>query len=79
MMLRQKIIGEKYGKIDVLINNAAYVGTSQLKGWNTKFTKQSLETWRKAMEVNLTAPFHLIRDFSGKLKIEHIFLATCKF
>ena len=63
---RKKFI-KKIKNLDVLINNAAYVGTSQLKGWNTKFTKQSLETWRKAMEVNLTAPFHLIRDFSDKL------------
>ena len=63
---RENLI-KKIKNLDVLINNAAYVGTSNLKGWNTKFTKQSLEAWRKAMEVNLTAPFHLIRDFSNKL------------
>lgn len=64
---RKKLI-KKIKSLDVLINNAAYVGTSKLEGWNTKFNKQSLETWHKAMEVNLTAPFHLIRDFSNKLK-----------
>ena len=65
----RKNLIKKIKSLDVLINNAAYVGTSNLKGWNTNFTKQSLKTWRKAMEVNLTAPFHLIRDFSKKLKM----------
>ena len=64
---RKQLI-KKIKKLDILINNAAYVGTSKLKGWNTKFANQSLETWRKAIEVNLTAPFHLIRDFSTLLK-----------
>jgi len=59
---------KKISKLDVLINNAAYVGSSNLKGWNTNFNNQSLETWHKAIEVNLTAPFHLIRDLSLKLK-----------
>lgn len=55
---------KKISKLDVLINNAAYVGSSNLEGWNTGFNNQSLETWQKAIEVNLTAPFHLIRDLS---------------
>tara|TARA_Y100000389_G_C17461700_1_gene522249 strand:- start:3150 stop:3926 length:777 start_codon:yes stop_codon:yes gene_type:complete len=64
---RKKLI-KKIKKLDILINNAAYVGTSKLKGWDTKFVNQNLESWRQAMEVNLTAPFHLIRDFSTLLK-----------
>ncbi|MDA7720328.1 SDR family oxidoreductase [Alphaproteobacteria bacterium] len=56
------------GVLDCLINNAAYVGTSDLQGWNCAFEGQSLDTWRRAIEVNLTAPFHLIRDLAGCLK-----------
>ena len=47
------------GRLDILINNAALVGTSDLKGWGTPFAEQLPATWRKALEVNLTAPFVL--------------------
>lgn len=45
--------------LDVLVNNAAFVGDSNLEGWATPFEQQSLDTWRRALEVNLTAPFSL--------------------
>lgn len=47
------------GRLDVLVNCAAYVGTSGLTGWATTFDQQSVATWRQALEVNLTAPFAL--------------------
>ncbi len=49
----------KFGRIDILINCAALVGTSGLKGWAVPFADQNADTWRLAMEVNLTAPFIL--------------------
>lgn len=48
-----------FGRLDVLVNNAAFVGTSQLTGWVEPFAAQSVETWRRALEVNLTAVFAL--------------------
>ena len=51
----------KYSKLDVLINNAAYVGTTAALGWAVPFADQSIDTWRKAIEVNLTTPFHLVQ------------------
>lgn len=54
-----KEIKRKYSAIDVLLNNAAFVGTTKLSGWNESFEKQSISTWKRAIEVNLTAPFHL--------------------
>jgi NAD(P)-dependent dehydrogenase (short-subunit alcohol dehydrogenase family)/CMP-N-acetylneuraminic acid synthetase len=47
------------GRLDILVNNAAYVGTSGLTGWAVPFEQQSSDTWRKALEVNLTAVFNL--------------------
>ena len=38
--------------IDVLINNAAFVGDSELPGWAGAFEKQSIETWRRALEIS---------------------------
>jgi NAD(P)-dependent dehydrogenase (short-subunit alcohol dehydrogenase family)/CMP-N-acetylneuraminic acid synthetase len=50
---------EALGRMDILVNNAAYVGTSGLSGWAVPFEQQSSDTWRKALEVNLTAVFNL--------------------
>jgi len=55
-------------RLDILINNAAFVGTSDLAGWATEFHQQSIDTWRRAIEVNLTAPFHLAQGLADKMK-----------
>ena len=54
--------------LSVLVNNAAFVGTSGLTGWAEPFAGQSVETWRRALEVNLTAGFHLCQLFTPVLK-----------
>jgi len=56
------------GRLDILINNAAFVGTSGLKGWSVPFAEQSLEAWRRALEVNLTAAFHLCQGLAPLLQ-----------
>ncbi len=60
-LIRQ--IKSNIGVPAVMVNNAAFVGDTMLPGWACNLGDQSLESWRRAMEVNLTAPFHLIRDF----------------
>jgi NAD(P)-dependent dehydrogenase (short-subunit alcohol dehydrogenase family) len=55
------------GHADVLVNNAAFVGDSQLTGWVVPFAQQTIDTWRQAIEVNLTAPFHLSQLFHPML------------
>ena len=54
--------------LDILVNNAAFVGTSDLKGWSTDFEHQSIETWRRAVEVNVTAVFDLCRGLAPLLR-----------
>jgi NAD(P)-dependent dehydrogenase (short-subunit alcohol dehydrogenase family) len=49
----------RLGRLDILVNNAALVGTSTLQGWAVPFDRQLASTWRKALDVNLTAPFVL--------------------
>ncbi len=58
---------KQLGNIDILVNNAAFVGESNLEGWVAPFEEQTLETWRRAIEVNLTAVFHLSQGLAGKL------------
>lgn len=57
-----------YSRLNVLINNAAFVGTSDLNGWATPFDQQSIATWRRAMEVNLTAVFDLSKGLAPMLR-----------
>jgi NAD(P)-dependent dehydrogenase (short-subunit alcohol dehydrogenase family) len=54
--------------LSCLINNAAFVGSSNLQGWVTRFEDQTIQTWRRAFEVNLTAAFHLCQSFAPELK-----------
>ena len=55
------------GKLDILVNNAGFVGTSELEGWVDSFEKQSTSTWRRALEVNITAAFELCRELGPLL------------
>jgi len=68
---RKKFIDKilkKYFSIEVLINNAAFIGSAKLDGWAVKFEKQSIETWNRVLDVNLTSIFHLSRDLTPLLK-----------
>lgn len=63
-----ELVREQEGGLDVLVNNAAFVGASGLQGWVTNFEQQTVETWRRALEVNLTAAFDLSKNFAPLLK-----------
>ena len=52
---------DRFGRIDILINNAALPLT-------TRFEQISAEEWRKAIEVNLTAPFLLMQAVLPAMK-----------
>ena len=52
---------ERFGRIDILVNNAALPLT-------TRFERIEAEEWRKALEVNLTAPFLLIQAVLPAMK-----------
>lgn len=63
-----KIVNSDFGRLDILVNNAAFVGSSDLSGWAETFEKQSTETWRRAIEVNLTAVFTLCQQSSPLMR-----------
>lgn len=52
-------IREKFGCLNILVNCAAFGGASELPGWVVPFEEQSTDTWKKALNVNLTAAFVL--------------------
>lgn len=57
----------RFGGLDILVNCAAIVNTSEMKGWIAPFQEQSSELWRRALEINLTAPFILTQVFADAL------------
>lgn len=61
-------VAEALGSLDILVNCAAFVGTSKLTGWVVPFEEQSVDTWRAALETNLTAPFALIQAATPLLR-----------
>ncbi len=54
---------DRFGRIDILINNAALPLT-------TRFERITAEEWRQALEVNLTAPFLLIQAVLPAMKAQ---------
>ncbi len=59
---------ENRERVEILINCAAFVGSSNLEGWVAPFEEQSVATWRRALEVNLTAAFTLSQGLAPALK-----------
>ena len=51
---------EKYSRIDVLVNNAAYQGDVKLR--KTKFENFPLDAWNKAIDINLTGVFRACQE-----------------
>jgi len=55
---------ERLGRIDILVNNAAYARS-------TRFPDLTADEWRTALEVNLTAPFLLTKAALPAMKAQH--------
>jgi 3-oxoacyl-[acyl-carrier protein] reductase len=54
---------ERFGRVDVLVNNAAVA-------YPTRFPGISAAEWRETLEVNLTAPFLLMRAVTPVMKAQ---------
>lgn len=59
---------ETLSGLDILIHCAAFVGTSNLKGWSAPFEEQDASVFSRAMEVNLTSAFTLVQEATPALR-----------
>lgn len=51
------MVTERFGRLDILINCAVLLGP--VPGYAVPIEQQRIDTWRRALEINLTAPFIL--------------------
>lgn len=58
---------EELGRCDVLVNNAAFTGTSGVPGFAVPFDEQTDEAFAAATDLNLKVPFSLTRRLAGLL------------
>ncbi|GAA6527321.1 SDR family oxidoreductase [Intrasporangium sp. DVR] len=61
---------QEIGACDVLVNNAAFTGTSGVPGYAVPFDEQTDEAFAMALALNLTAPFSLTRQLAPLLRAE---------
>lgn len=54
---------ERFGRIDILVNNAALARS-------TRFEQLDADEWRQAFEVNVTAPFRLMKAALPAMKAQ---------
>jgi len=55
---------ERFGRVDVLVNNAAHARS-------TRFEQLGAEEWRLALETNMTAPFMLMKCVLPLMKAQN--------
>jgi NAD(P)-dependent dehydrogenase (short-subunit alcohol dehydrogenase family) len=63
-----ELVIDQVGRIDVLVHMAALVSAEPLPNWTSDFESQSAETWRRALEVNLTSVFNLTQVCTPALR-----------
>ena len=55
---------ERFGRVDILVNNAAHARS-------TRFEQLNVEEWRQALETNMTAPFLLTKAVLPAMKAQN--------
>jgi len=59
-------IAEKFGRLDFLVNNAAFY--DDVPGWGVPFEDEGYDAWLAVMKVNLLAPFFLVQSLAPLLR-----------
>jgi len=57
----------RFGRVDILVNNAAYTGDTRVPGYAVPVASQTLSAWQAALRVNLDAAFALTQALAADL------------
>ncbi len=57
----------EYGRIDILVNNAAFTNQSRSPSFTAPFLEVPLEDWQRVLDVNLTGVFLGCQIVGGKM------------
>lgn len=60
-------VRDNHGRLDFLVNNAAFTGDSTLGGYSTSFLDQTDDAFDLALRLNLAVPFRLSRRLTPML------------
>ncbi len=52
---------DEFGRLDVVVVAASWMGTSTTPGWNVPFEDQDVALWPEVLSVGVTANFSLVR------------------
>jgi NAD(P)-dependent dehydrogenase (short-subunit alcohol dehydrogenase family) len=58
----------RFGRLDILVNNAAFVGSARAEGWASSFETQSPRTFADSLDVNVRVPFQLVQTATPLLR-----------
>jgi NAD(P)-dependent dehydrogenase (short-subunit alcohol dehydrogenase family) len=61
-------VAAKYGRLDILLHCAAYVGSTPVAGWAVPFNEQTVDAWDEALRVNLTSAFVMVQSAANFLR-----------
>ena len=56
-----------WGRLDIVVHCAAYVGTTPIPGWVAPFAKQTVAAWDAALRVSLTSAFVIAQETAAPL------------
>lgn len=62
-----KKIKKNFSIIDTIIHTASLVGTSNLTGWNTKFSNQNISNFNKNFKINVCSIFFIVQQLEKNL------------
>lgn len=57
-----------WGRLDIVVHCAAYVGTTKVPGWVAPFAEQTVQAWDAALRVGLTSAFVIAQEAAAPLQ-----------
>ena len=59
---------KKFKKLSIIVNNAAFRGAEDGKGYDAPFLKQTTKAWEHCLEISLTSIFEIVKELTPTLK-----------